>query len=200
MKMPKIRVHYSIFFLVLISLFTDNLFKILVILLCIIIHEFAHFIALSYYKKQLVSIEISLIGGMMNADKEGLSLKAKLIVNLSGVFANLLIIIGLQIFNFNQPFLISYNLLMIIFNLIPIIPLDGYQVLNDILLSVYEEEFTFVIIKSIDIICLIILGIILLWLKIYGLFFIWLFLIYKLYMYNLDDKKLKKYFLLYRNT
>lgn len=198
--MPKIKIHYSVIFLFLVSLFTDNFVKFSLLIICILIHELAHFLVLSYYKKQLVTIEISLIGGIMTADKDGLSLKAKLLINFAGVGANLLIIIFLKLININQAYLVYYNILMILFNLIPIIPLDGYQILNDILLNIYDEEYTFVIIKTIDICCLIILGIIFVWFKIYGLIFIWIFLFYKLIKYNIDIQKIKKYLWLYINN
>ncbi len=200
MKMPKIKIHYSIVFLCLISLFTDNIFKILGILCCILFHELAHYLVLNHYKKQISSIEISIIGGIMSVNKDGLKLKEKLIINLAGVITNFIIIIILSILNYNFNFLITYNVIMIIFNLIPILPLDGYQILNDVLLTIYEDEYTFVLIKTIDIICLIVLGVVLLLLKIYGLFFIWFFLIYKLLKYNIDEKKIKKYFLLYKDS
>ena len=103
-----------------------------------------------------------------------------------------------KITNINSlNYLVYYNLFIIIFNLIPIIPLDGFRILNDLLSSIYDDNYTFIIIKKIDSFCLIMMLIILLILKIYGLLLIWCYLLVKYFKYNIDDKKIKNlYYLL----
>lgn len=194
--MPKIKIHYSLIFLLILSLFTDNFFQILLIILSILVHESCHYLVINHYLNSNYKIEISIIGGMLEVNKNNLNLKQKLLVDFSGIIGNILIIILVKISRLQTlNFLMTYNLSMIVFNLIPILPLDGFQIVNDLLLSIYEEEFTFVIIKIVDYICLIVLGIIILYLKIYGLFLIWIFLVYKIFTYNIDFSKIKKYYL-----
>ena len=59
-----------------------------------------------------------------------------------------IVIVLILIFLHNDAlnYLIKYNIIMIIFNIIPIIPLDGYQIVYDILISIYEP----VLFNSID--------------------------------------------------
>lgn len=198
MKIFKIKIHYSLIFLLIISLFTGSLFKILFILLSILLHECSHFICLKLFKVDVKYLEVSIIGGILNINSNNLSLLKKLIVDISGVVANIFIIIIIKLLGiYSLNYLIIYNSMMILFNLIPIIPLDGYLILNDILETIYDEMYTFILIKRIDICCLIMLLFVLLILKIYGLFLIWLFLLYKYLKYNIDEKNIKKiYYLL----
>lgn len=198
MKIAKIKIHYSLVFLIFLSLFTGSFFKIFGIIFCIIIHECSHFIFLKLFKVNVKYLELSIIGGILDIEEAKLSLIQKLIINTSGVLSNLIIIIILKNLNFESlNYLISYNICIIIFNLIPIIPLDGYRILNDVLSCIYDDDYTFTLIKRIDLVCLIMMLIILLILKIYGLFLIWCFLVYKYLRYNIDDKRIKNiYYLL----
>lgn len=193
MIIQKIKIHYSLIFLLIISLFSGSFIKILSLFICIFLHEMFHYIALKYYKVSIKKIELSVIGGVLDYEYFNLSFKQSIIVDLAGIIANLLIIIIIKLLKIDSlNYLISYNIVLIIFNLLPIIPLDGYRLLKDILLIIYEEEFTFTIIKKIDIFCLIMLFIIFLILKLYGLILLLIFLLYKLIKYNIDNKKMYK--------
>ena len=193
MTIAKIKIHYSLIFLLILSLFTGSLFKILGIIICIFLHEFSHYIFLRLFKVNVNHLELSIIGGILEIEEVSLPTIKKFIINISGICANILIIIILKYLNIHSfNYLISYNFCIIIFNLIPIIPLDGFRILNDLLSSIYDDDYTFLLIKRIDLFCLIMLLIILILLKIYGLFFIWCFLLFKYYKYNIDDKKIKK--------
>lgn len=193
MTIAKIKIHYSLIFLLILSLFTGSFFKILGIIVCIFLHELSHYFFLKLFKVNVRHLELSVIGGILEIEEVTLPLMKKLMINFSGICANILIIIILKYINIPElNYLISYNFCIIIFNLIPIIPLDGFRILNDLLSSIYDDDYTFILIKRIDLFCLIMLLIILLLLKIYGLFLIWCFLLFKFFKYNIDDKKLKK--------
>ena len=197
MIISKIKIHYSLLFLLAISLFTGSFFKILGIIFSIFLHEISHFIFLRMYKVNIKYLELSVIGGILEIEEINLSLSKKLIINFSGICSNLLVIMIIKFLNITYlNYLITYNICIVIFNLIPIIPLDGFRVLNDILSSIYDDEYTYFLIKRIDLICLIMLLIILFILKIYGLVLIWCFLLIKYIKYNIDDKKLKKFYYL----
>lgn len=198
MKIAKIKIHYSLIFLLILSLFTGSFFKIVGIILSILIHEFSHYIFLKLFKVDVKNLELSIIGGILEINDKNISLSKRLIINFAGVISNLIIILLIKISGISSlNYLLFYNLFIIIFNLIPIIPLDGFRILNDLLSSIYDDNYTFVIIKKIDFFCLFMMLIILLLLKIYGLFLIWCFLVVKYFKYNIDDKKIKNlYYLL----
>lgn len=198
MKIAKIKIHYSLVFLLILSLFTGSFFKILGIIISILIHEFSHYVFLKLFKVNVKNLELSIIGGILEINDKNISLIKRLLINSAGVISNLIIILLIKITNINSlNYLVYYNLFIIIFNLIPIIPLDGFRILNDLLSSIYDDNYTFIIIKKIDSFCLIMMLIILLILKIYGLLLIWCYLLVKYFKYNIDDKKIKNlYYLL----
>jgi stage IV sporulation protein FB len=198
MKIAEIKIHYSLIFLLILSLFTGSFFKILGIIISILIHEFSHYVFLKLFKVNVKNLELSIIGGILEINDKNISLIKRLLINSAGVISNLIIILLIKITNINSlNYLVYYNLFIIIFNLIPIIPLDGFRILNDLLSSIYDDNYTFIIIKKIDSFCLIMMLIILLILKIYGLLLIWCYLLVKYFKYNIDDKKIKNlYYLL----
>ena len=52
MKIAKIKIHYSLIFLLILSLFTGSFFKILGIIISILIHEFSHYVFLKLFIDQ----------------------------------------------------------------------------------------------------------------------------------------------------
>ena len=199
MKIAKIKIHYSLIFLLIISLFTGSFFNILGILVCIFFHELVHISMLIKYKVKIKYLELSIIGGIIEIEKKELVLYQKLLIDGIGIIINLIIIILISILNLEKMnYLIVYNLFMIVFNLIPIIPLDGYRLLNDVLTSIYDEEYSCYLIKKIDIICLMMLLIVMFILKLYGLLLIWCFLLYKYFRYKVDDVQINKIYKLFK--
>ena len=199
MKIAKIKIHYSLIFLLILSLFTGSFFNILGILVCIFLHELGHISMLIKYKVNIKYLELSIIGGIIEIEKKELVLYQKLLIDGIGVIINLIIIILISILNLEtMNYLIAYNLFMIVFNLIPIIPLDGYRLLNDVLTSIYDEEYSWYLIKKIDLICLMMLLIVMFILKLYGLILIWCFLLYKYFRYKVDDVQINKIYKLFK--
>ena len=199
MKIAKIKIHYSLIFLLILSLFTGSFFNILGILVCIFLHELGHISMLIKFKVNIKYLELSIIGGIIEIEKKELVLYQKLLIDGIGVIINLIIIILISILNLEtMNYLIAYNLFMIVFNLIPIIPLDGYRILNDVLTSIYDEEYSCYLIKKIDIICLMMLLIIMFVMKLYGLLLIWCFLLYKYFRYKVDDVQINKIYKLFK--
>ena len=199
MKIAKIKIHYSLIFLLILSLFTGSFLNILGIIVCIFLHELGHISMLIKYKVKIKYLELSIIGGIIEIEKKELMLYQKLMIDGIGIIINLIIIILISILNLETlNYLIAYNLFMIVFNLIPIIPLDGYRLLNDVLTSIYDEEYSCYLIKKIDIICLMMLLIVMFILKLYGLLLIWCFLLYKYFSYKVDDVQINKIYKLFK--
>lgn len=195
-----IKIHYSLLFIIILSIITDCFTKVFLILLTIILHEIGHMIAIKIFNGHTTKLELSIIGGFLKIDKSLFTLKQKIIVDLSGIIMNIVIVVIL-IFLHNDAlnYLIKYNIIMIIFNIIPIIPLDGYQIVYDILISIYEEEYATVLSKRISFVFLMLLFVVIMFLKIWGLYLIWLYLLIKTlttkheYNYLTNLYKLYKY-------
>ena len=92
MKIAKIKIHYSLIFLLILSLFTGSFFNILGILVCIFLHELGHISMLIKFKVNIKYLELSIIGGIIEIEKKELVLYQKLLIDGIGVIINLIII------------------------------------------------------------------------------------------------------------
>ena len=138
----KIEINLKIFIVLILFFLTNNISTYLIFLFFMLIHEISHL---------MIGI---LIGGKpkkMSLDIFGISLefnsygKTKCLYNLlfyfSGPFINILIalIIYMFFYELENVYLIIYtNLAIGLFNLIPILPLDGGKILREILKNKLE--------------------------------------------------------------
>jgi stage IV sporulation protein FB len=139
-----------LFFLTLIIFSLVGMFKeVIIVFILVILHEFSHVFVAWLYGFRVKSIEIFLFGGM--AEFSGLlemepwqEIKVALagpIFNLilAGIFfflkSYILIYFNEEIFNI----IISYNIILAVFNLLPALPLDGGRVMRGLL--VYKLGF-----------------------------------------------------------
>ena len=125
----KIKLHYSLLGIVLLFIFSGLYIEILLFFLIIILHECGHIISLKIFKQNINTFNITLVGGILDVEYKNLNILKEVIVSLSGVAVNGLILICIRYLDnlYYQDILINYNLLLIIFNLLPIYPLDGYH-------------------------------------------------------------------------
>lgn len=194
----KIEINLKIFIVLILFFLINNINTYLVFLFFILIHEIAHLI---------VGI---LIGGKpkrMSLDIFGVSLEFysyektnswyNLIFYLSGPISNIIIagVIYLLFKNKDELLLIMVtNLAIGIFNLIPILPLDGGKILREILklkigirlankISIYISKWVLVIISFVY-------SILIIKMKNIVVFFL---LIYLWYLYSIEEKKYNIY-------
>ena len=121
-------------------------FKYIFVLIGIIlIHEIGHYIAMRIFKyKDLGIFFVPLVGALVIGEKEDISQKQKVIISLAGPLPGLIIgsvleVIGL---NSNNEFLTQTADLFIflnLFNLLPIIPLDGGQIIRNLFFQSNEK-------------------------------------------------------------
>jgi len=184
-----IHVHYSVYILLIFSLFLLNLHKFLIYLLIIFIHELFHMFACLCFRLNLKKIELTIIGGFIDIPLYLLSPLKRLIVSLAGILFNLLLIFVLK-----DKELIKYNYILIIFSILPIYPLDGFNILESIVCLFNKNNKILKRLNIISILSLFMLLVISLVFKIYFLIFIFIFLLKKniIYLKNYDLVFLKK--------
>lgn len=129
-------------YLFLILSFLAGYFREMIIVYVILfVHEFGHFFLMKYYKIHVNSITMFPYGGMIKSTMliNTNSMKV-LIISLGGVLSQLLLWIIIYIFYklsiincYYYDIFFKYNLYLILFNLIPLYPLDGFKILNSIL-------------------------------------------------------------------
>ncbi len=123
MKLPKIGIHPAFFPIILVGFFTETLFRLLAVYLCLLIHEAGHIAAARSYGIKLSYIKIMPFGIAMRFKTSIKSPKAQLVTAAAGPVAS--IIAGLL---FEDGFFRIANLALGIFNLLPVKTLDGGKI------------------------------------------------------------------------
>lgn len=174
------KVNYSFIFLVLFSLYIGYFKYLLIMLICLLIHEVAHIILIKLFKVKITKFSLSLCGGLLEIDNhefDNLSIIKKVIIYSSGIIVNLLLYIL-----FNDSLFGKYNLILFLFNILPIYPLDGYNILKNL--------FKKVVVNNLSTISIVILLIISIYNYSLGLMLITFVLIIKNIKYYLIKDKL----------
>lgn len=141
----RFRIDLKIFLFLILFYFTKQIETYVIIIVFAIIHELGHLMAglimgMKPEKIELMPYGISISFKLKPKDYNKKILKAnlleikKILVAIAGPFTNLLIIIfatHLKIELFSNLIIIYANLLLILFNLVPIYPLDGGRILRN---------------------------------------------------------------------
>ncbi len=119
------------------------------------LHEIGHFIAAFIIHAKIIKFRISLFGINMQINTNDLSLNKKLALFFSGPFVNLLI----MVYFYNIIYDIAYiNIFLSLINLLPIVPLDGGNVLKSVLEQYVKKKYVYKITLIVNIIFLIIVA------------------------------------------
>lgn len=133
----KIHIHPLMWFVVALAVATARFVELSLLFLIIIVHELGHAAAASFFSWRLKRISLLPFGGVAEMDEHGnRPLKEEAIVTLVGPVQHLWLMgAAFLLFQFQwisgQLFetFIQYNLMVLIFNMLPIWPLDGGKLL-----------------------------------------------------------------------
>ena len=137
----KLRIDLKIIAVILIFLFTGQLKGYCVIMFFCFLHELGHIIVANFFKMKVEKIEIlpcgfsSTFSVKLNLNSKNYELK-KILVALGGPIVSLMLVILSQYVKFygiTQQEAMYSNLLILLFNLLPLYPLDGGRILKGIL-------------------------------------------------------------------
>lgn len=177
--------------------------NICIIFFICLIHELGHLFFIKLFKYKVISIELLPFGGFTTIDKKiNTDINKDLIIAFGGIFFQLLLIFTLYLFKNNiniitYDLFINYNLILMLFNLLPIIPLDGSNIIHLLLEKIFSYHLSYYLNLFLSIVSLTCFFIINIHYKIDN-YFIITFLIYKIIRYIKNYKYLKKRFLLER--
>lgn len=166
----KIRLHLKIFIFIAIFIVTRQLEIYSVLMLFAVLHELGHMIAGIILGFKPNSIEIMPVGLSIGFEskvdnynkkiKNGtlLTLK-KIIIAASGPVTNLIFIVlfsffDFHFFNIDRVLIIYSNILIAIFNLIPIYPLDGGRIVKGILHITFGRKEAYEYTNKISNVCI----------------------------------------------
>jgi len=119
----------------------------LILFFLVFFHECGHILAILLCHYSFLRVDIYPFGGMTRIDKPlNSSINKEIFIACSGVFLQL--ILGLFLFLFRNSFsdyhlFQSYNFILIFFNLLPIIPLDGSVILHAFLEKFFSYQKAF---------------------------------------------------------
>ena len=149
--LSKLKINNYTLILLFLSLITGLFKEIIVIFTIIIVHEFGHYIMMEKYKFNVKEIVIYPFGGITKLDDIiDKPLKEEFLVTIMGpLFQEILYIIILILYRQNNIseyiYLLykNYNYSILLFNLLPIIPLDGSKIINIFLNKIFNFKISY---------------------------------------------------------
>ena len=140
-------IHPSTYFLILSFLLTGLIKNIILIYFIVLFHELGHIFIIKLLGYKIIRVDIYPSGGVTQIDKKiNTKISHDLLIASFGVlfqivlyFVFYLLVSNSLIRNSTYELFLTYNTTILLFNLLPIIPLDGYQFLR----CIWEILFPF---------------------------------------------------------
>ena len=156
--MNKIKFHYTYYILVLSFLLTGQFINLLIFTSLIVIHELGHYLSSKIFNIEVKNITIYPYGGITKLNSViDIDLTKELIISISGIIMQTIyyfIIYILYKNNIIRPYVFElfnkYHYSIVLFNLIPIYPLDGGRIIKGILHIELGKDKSEYIINSIS--------------------------------------------------
>ena len=152
-------IHISTYFLILSFLFTGLIKNIILIYFIVLFHELGHIFITKMLGYKNIRVDIYPYGGVTKISKKiNTKINHDLLIAIFGVvFQLILYLLFYFLYSFSiirsntYELFFTYNTIILLFNLLPIIPLDGYQFLRCIweTLFPYKKAFYISLIISI---------------------------------------------------
>ena len=134
MKNIKIKFNNLTLYFLLIALLSGYIKNALVILLIVLFHELGHIVVAKMLGYKIIEVEIFPFGGITKIDKMlNTKIYKDLLISVFGVLFQLLIYLACLMGIIDSPLVYEYNLSIMLFNLLPIIPLDGSKIIFELL-------------------------------------------------------------------
>lgn len=162
-----ISIHPTLFFFVIIAFFTGTIVDYLLIISIVFIHELGHYVAALFFQWRIERIVLWVFGGVLKtAEMNQRPLYEEFVVTLFGPLQHVVlygVFYLLLICNIFSESLYSlalfYNTIILLFNLLPIFPLDGGKLLFFIQSSIlpFKRAHVATIVCSMSVILFIIL-------------------------------------------
>ena len=140
--------NYTYIFFVLCAL-CGYLKNISIIFFICLIHEFGHIFFIKYFKYDIVCVELLPFGGFTTTNKRiNSNINKDIIINFGGIFFQIIIYFVLLLLKNSMNIItynlfINYNFIIMFFNLLPIIPLDGNNITHLFLEKFFSYKISY---------------------------------------------------------
>jgi stage IV sporulation protein FB len=144
----KFQIHPVFWFVIGISIITAHFKELLIVFITVLIHEMGHAFMAHFFRWRIKKIQLLPFGGVVELDEHGnRPLKEELLVILAGPLQHIWMIC--LVYFFYETNLISYstyelviyhNIIIMLFNLLPVWPLDG----GKLLFILYSVNMSFI--------------------------------------------------------
>ena len=160
MKNTLIKIKPATYYFLLLCFLCGIIKNVLVLFMIVIIHEIGHILVIKFFRYEIENITIYPFGGVTIINKLiNSSITKDLIVAVSGVifqYIVIILIIKYIPFKYNTLNMINnYNKVIIIFNLLPIIPLDGSKIVFDLFSYKFSYKLSYLLTFILSIISII---------------------------------------------
>ena len=152
--MKVFKINYSFYLLFLFIMFSPKQYIVFKLLFCVMIHELGHIIPILLFKYKMKKLEVSIFGFFMELDKCKKMFYKDIIIYFGGIIFNVLCFLI-----FKDIDIKNISLLLTIVNIIPIYPLDGYNIFNTILCRFIPYYISLIISKILSVIVLVLISI-----------------------------------------
>lgn len=125
------KIHPLFYLTSIICIFTGLFKDLLIITIIILVHELGHIIGALYYKWKIDRVVLLPFGGITIFDEKiNRPIKEEFIILILGPLFQIMFFSIINIINLDTPLFNFYHYTLLIFNLLPIIPLDGSKILS----------------------------------------------------------------------
>ena len=145
--MKIIKVNFlTLYFLLL--LFLCGYLKIgIIIFLIVLFHELGHIFFIKLFKYKIINVTLYPFGGITKVDKDiNTPLNKELLIACGGIIFQLILFIIIYFVPINvitKNLLYKYNISILLFNMLPIIPLDGSIIINSLLNKIFSYKVSY---------------------------------------------------------
>ncbi len=145
--MKIIKVNFlTLYFLLL--LFLCGYLKLgIIVFIIVVFHEMGHILFIKLFKYKIIDITIYPFGGITKVDKDiNTPLNKELLIACGGIIFQLILFIIIYFVPINvitKELLYKYNMSILLFNMLPIIPLDGSIIINSLLNKIFSYKVSY---------------------------------------------------------
>lgn len=133
-------VHPFTLFYLMIAWLNNNLSAYLSALVIVCIHEFGHYYFAKKFNFEIEKVEIFPFGAFLSLNDYGTHhIVEELVMIMAGLASHLGMFIIIKVF-FDSEYLLAVNRLVLVFNLLPIYPLDGSKILL-LIISLFKDYY-----------------------------------------------------------